>query len=140
MMPPKEIVIVIVRHPVDGRLFVHQRSATKKTFPLFYGIGAGGHREVGETIEAGAARELREETGLETSIQYLFTTETVAEGRPQLDYVFETVADIFHLPAHDEWCWSGWMGREELDALLKEGKLCTDTSENWRRYRQMALA
>ncbi len=136
-MSPKEIVIVLVRHPVDGRLFVHQRSATKKTFPLHYGIGAGGHRELGETIEAGAIRELREETGLETPVAYLFSTEVMAEGRPQIDYVFETVGSFETLPLHDEWGWWGWMTKEEIDRIHAEGKLCTDTADNWRRYRSL---
>lgn len=132
---PLEIVVILVKHPEDGRLFVHERSATKKTFPLHYGIGAGGHREPGETIEAAAQRELQEETGLSTSIRYLFSTEVVIEGRAQIDYVFETVGSFEALPAHDEWQSWGWMDATQIDALLEAEKLCTDTAENWRRYR-----
>ncbi len=134
---PREMVIILVKHPVNGTFFVHERSANKKTFPLYYGIGAGGHRELGEDILTGAKRELHEETGLETSIRYLFTTETFIKDVPQLDYVFETVGEWKALPDHDEWKSWGWMTMQEIDVLAADGKLCTDTAENWKKYRQL---
>ena len=48
----------------DGELFVQKRSVTKDTFPLCYDSSAAGHLDSGETYDACAVRELREELGL----------------------------------------------------------------------------
>ena len=33
-----------------------------------------------------------------------------------------------------EWQWSGWMSKAEVDGLLRENKLCTDTAALYERY------
>jgi isopentenyldiphosphate isomerase len=48
-----------------SELFVQKRSATKDTFPGRYDSSASGHLDSSETYDACAARELREELGLE---------------------------------------------------------------------------
>ena len=54
---------VIVRH-TDGTFLVMQRDFNKVGFPGEWEIGAGGSVLKGETAYEGAARELREETGV----------------------------------------------------------------------------
>lgn len=51
----------------EGRVLLVQRAKP----PLGFWAFPGGHLEAGETLEAGAARELREETGLEAEIRGL---------------------------------------------------------------------
>jgi isopentenyl-diphosphate delta-isomerase type 1 len=47
-----------------GELFLQQRTAGKDTFPGCYDSSASGHLDAGETYDAGAVRELREELGI----------------------------------------------------------------------------
>ena len=64
-MAKPEVAVIFIRN-TGGDFFVHQRQATKETFPNKYGLGAGGYVDEGETPSTAAQRELLEETGLET--------------------------------------------------------------------------
>ena len=48
-----------------GKVFLQKRSMKKDTFPGKWDSSASGHLEVGESYDACAVRELREELGLE---------------------------------------------------------------------------
>lgn len=54
-----------------GQLFLQQRSHTKDTFPGCYDSSASGHLDTGETYDACAIRELREELGIVVSLPAL---------------------------------------------------------------------
>lgn len=54
-----------------GKLFVQKRSTTKDTFPGCYDSSASGHLDSGETYEACALREIREELGLDIPLRHL---------------------------------------------------------------------
>ena len=69
-MAKPEVAIIFIRNAA-GDFFVHQRLATKETFPNRYGLGAGGYVDAGETPHSAAQRELFEETGLETPVQHV---------------------------------------------------------------------
>ncbi|MFY1674641.1 NUDIX hydrolase [Plantactinospora sp. WMMB334] len=55
----------------SGELLLHQRSAKKKAYPLYWSGAAAGHLHSGETYEEGARRELREELGIEVPLEYV---------------------------------------------------------------------
>jgi isopentenyldiphosphate isomerase len=55
---------VIVLSTDGQRLLVHQRSATKSFWPLWWDIAAGGVVEVDEDLDDAAERELAEELGV----------------------------------------------------------------------------
>jgi isopentenyldiphosphate isomerase len=48
----------------SGELILHQRSASKKAYPLYWSGSAAGHLNSGESYEEAAVRELREELGV----------------------------------------------------------------------------
>lgn len=54
-----------------GELLVHRRSAAKDECPLMYTSSASGHLSAGEGYEIAAVRELEEELGLTSPIEYL---------------------------------------------------------------------
>ncbi len=54
-----------------GELLIHRRSATKDEAPLKYTSSASGHLSAGEDYGTAAVRELEEELGLKTSVQFL---------------------------------------------------------------------
>ncbi|MGE0141507.1 MAG: NUDIX domain-containing protein [Ilumatobacteraceae bacterium] len=57
-------VYIAVMHP-DGRLLVHQRSATKDVWPGWWDVAVGGVVTSGESYDSAARRELREEIGVD---------------------------------------------------------------------------
>ncbi len=48
-----------------GEVLLQQRAQIKKTFPLCWDVSVAGHVSAGETIIAGAIREIKEEIGLD---------------------------------------------------------------------------
>ena len=48
-----------------GEVLLQQRAKIKKTFPLCWDVSVAGHVSAGETILAGAIREIKEEIGLD---------------------------------------------------------------------------
>jgi len=55
-----------------GELFVHLRTATKDVYPSHWAPCVGGVLAAGEEFDAGAARELVEELGVEAPLEALF--------------------------------------------------------------------
>lgn len=63
-------VFVLIRLP-DGKFVFQKRSLTKETHPGKLTFSVSGHVELDQTIEQAAINELREETGIEESIDNL---------------------------------------------------------------------
>lgn len=55
----------------NGELLLQQRAVTKKTYPLYWSSAAVGHVESGETYEEAAKRELMEEIGVDTPLEFV---------------------------------------------------------------------
>lgn len=55
-----------------GRLFIHQRTATKDVFPSYWDLCVGGVLVSGESFDVGARREGREELGVDLELELLF--------------------------------------------------------------------
>jgi len=132
-MAKPEVAIIFIRN-TKGDFFVHQRLATKETFPNKYGLGAGGYVDEGETPTMAAQRELLEETGLETPVRRVCRLEFDDPDFQQISHLFVAESEG---PIHNdekEWQWSGWMSKAKVDDLLRENKLCTDTAALYERY------
>ena len=55
-----------------GRLFVHLRTPAKDVYPGHWDVAVGGVLAAGETFADGARREVREELGIDASLEELF--------------------------------------------------------------------
>ncbi len=62
---------VLVLSSDGSRLLVHRRAATKSLWPAWWDLAAGGVVEVDEVLDGAAARELREELGVDAPITKL---------------------------------------------------------------------
>ena len=131
-MEPDKVVIIVQNS--SGQLFVHQRSADKKMFPLLYGLGAGGHVEPKESPTQAAKRELKEELDIDSKIKPLFNIDFESDEIKHTIHVFEVSYDG-EIKQCKEFKWSGWMNIEQVDQLANNNKLCPDTKvlyEKWR--------
>ena len=54
-----------------GEIFMQQRSATKDTEPLKWTISCTGHVAAGNSYEQAAHRELREELGIDSDLEFI---------------------------------------------------------------------
>lgn len=130
-----EIVVVIIKD-IQGNFFVHQRANDKKTFPNLYGLGVGGHIKNKEGHKKAARRELKEEAGLSTPINYLFSIKyQPTAGSPYNIFVYGSLTDQMISTYVKEWQWSGWMHKDEIDKLQDNEELCPDTAIFYQEYK-----
>ena len=127
-----------------GELFLQKRSLKKDRQPGVWDSSASGHVDSGETYEACALRELREEIGLEvnSSLERLFKLPASAETDQEHVWVYRCVAEgPFKLNSEDvergDWFTAGaiskWMAQRPEDfasALLVIWKKYRDDGEN----------
>jgi len=130
-------VVIIVQNS-SGQLFVHQRSADKKIFPLLYGLGAGGHVKPKESPIQAAKRELKEELSIDAEVKSLFGINFELNTVKHTVHVFRVSYDGDVKPCR-EFKWSGWMDIEEVDQLAGDNKLCPDAKVLYEKWREEYL-
>ncbi|SRR6266516_1430479 len=54
-----------------GELLLHQRSANKRAYPLYWSGAAAGHVISGESYQDAAQREMKEEIGVEADLEFI---------------------------------------------------------------------
>jgi len=128
----RDIVIVINSR---NQMFVNKRRKDRRLYPNFYGFGAGGRIEKGETPFKAARRELAEETRLKDKPKFLFRYKFSEFGTYQ--YIYEVITDRKIDNFEDEWQWSDWMEFDEVDKLSKRGKLAPDSTITYKKYRNL---
>lgn len=67
----------------EGNVLLQKRSELKKIYPGAWTASASGHVDEGETYEMAARRELKEEIGVDTELQYVgkFLTEEIIDEK-----------------------------------------------------------
>lgn len=121
-------VFVLVRDDRE-RVFVHRRAADKQLFPSGYDMFVGGVVGAGETYDAAAWREAREELG----------NDDLSAPVPRLRFLFETseyaswcaVYELRHAgpvdPPASEVAWHGFLTEAELRRRLDEWAWAPDS-------------
>jgi len=109
-----------------GRIFVHQRTATKDVFPSRWDMTIGGVLAAGEDFDTGAARELEEELGVATALEPIFDVRFPTE-RPQVfGMAYRARHDGPFRLQPEEIVAGEFMTPDDLDAALAREKFCPD--------------
>lgn len=81
-----------------GELFLQKRSKTKDICPGMWSISVSGHVDHGESYETAAIREMKEEIGLSSALQFLDKYIIHGETENEFSAIYRTVANgPFHL-------------------------------------------
>jgi 16S rRNA (adenine1518-N6/adenine1519-N6)-dimethyltransferase len=101
-----------------GQLLLQKRSAAKDEFPLCYTASASGHLNAGESYDACAPRELKEELGLGAPLERLQKFAAGPETANEHTVLYRTFCD--ELPDFDEGEIEsvGFFDLAEIDAML----------------------
>ena len=76
-----------------GELLLQKRTATKDEFPCCYTSSASGHLSAGETYDEAAPREMEEELGLRSPLEYLAKFAGNSENANEHTVLYRTITD-----------------------------------------------
>ena len=122
----RTVIVLVVG--TDGRLLVHRRSEDKDLWPGRWDLGAGGVLAAGEDYEPGARRELAEELGVDAGeLRLLVAGAYRDEDVDEIGRIYVTVHDGPFRFADDEIVEARFVGRAELDALVRSATFVPDS-------------
>ena len=127
-MPRREVHRLGLRHRAvhvlvfnaRGELFLQQRSLLKDNWPGVWDSSASGHLDTGETYDAGALREVREEIGLMLAAvpARLCKLEACAETGMEFCWVYRVEHEGPFVLQESEVRGGGWFTVEAIDDWL----------------------
>ena len=116
---PHQIVLVVLRDR-EGNVYIHRRSARKKSYAGLWSVSASGFVQAGESLKDAAFRELNEELGI-SGIQLLQAGQV--EPSAQTDWArvslfVSTPSQVIINPAPEEISEGMFVDEDELSSLL----------------------
>ncbi|MBI4082662.1 MAG: NUDIX domain-containing protein [Candidatus Lambdaproteobacteria bacterium] len=121
----------------DGRLFMQQRTWSKDAYPGLFDVVVGGTVTSGEGYAENACRELAEELAVRGApVHLLFQHRYQDATTNSIIQVFacEHAGPVALQP--EEVADGCWVTPELVERVIAEGRLCPDSSQGWRQYRE----
>lgn len=118
-----------------GQLFIHQRTATKDVFPLFWDVTVGGVLGAGESYDAGAQRELAEEVGIDkATLRRLFPLRYEDDASRLIAMVYSCTWDAPLRLQAEEIAVGEWLDLDVVFERTARQPFCPDGLEALRLY------
>lgn len=128
-----------------GEILLTLRHPQKDVYPNTW-ENSGGAAQMGESSRQAAARELREETGIEASEEELlylgtYTRKGVISGAFIDSYLVHRDVAIDDLTLQDgETVDAKWVTPAQLDALCKEGVVAKPVADRWEELKNKIMS
>lgn len=123
-----------------GEIFLQKRSQTKDTYPGTWDSSAAGHLDTGESYDACALREVREELGIQLSAipRRLFKIDACHDTGQEFVWVYQTEHEGPFILQPEEIETGEWFTCDRLTALLQERPqdFARSFSVIWRLFHQ----
>ncbi|MFP6762873.1 MAG: NUDIX domain-containing protein [Planctomycetaceae bacterium] len=103
----------------SGQLLLQFRSAAKDQYPSCWTASASGHLDAGEDYETAARRELQEELGLTSPLEFLTKFPAGPETAYEFTGLFRTVSDEIPIPDPKEVAGLEWLSLSDIHSRIK---------------------
>lgn len=132
---PHRCVYILVFNR-QGKLFIHQRTASKDVFPSYWDVTIGGVVAASESFDQAAVREGGEELGVHLKPEPLFPFSFTDERTTAFAHVYRAIHDgPFQLQA-EEIVQGQFINGNDIALFAAKQSFCPDGLEVWRQYQK----
>ena len=128
---------VIVRND-QGQVYAQKRSARKEVYPGLWCVSAGGGVVAGESFDSAAKRELEEELGIMTDVEFAFDFSFKSDVANYVSKIYVAAYNGELRPNPEEIETSRWVSQQEIEDMTARGELSPDTAQYMKIYFRMA--
>lgn len=118
----------------NGKLLIHQRTASKDVYPGYWDVAFGGVLAAGEQYEQAAQRELLEECGVSSPLTKLFRVDYEDASTRILGMAYRTTSDGPFRLQEAEVQTTEWIAPNKVRNLSASRRFCPDGIVVLRRY------